>query len=101
LIYGFWLPFWPFSFWPLYCLSFDIRLLITVLTFIFLVIVLSVLCYTASDYRLDLFLFFRCFVCPSFSRISMDKQYNDQKEKGQDGNQKPYIKGQTIQWPKR
>ena len=31
------------------------------------------------------------------SRISKDRQYNDQKEKGQDGNQKPYIKGQTIQ----
>jgi hypothetical protein len=64
LIYGFWLPFWPFSFWSLYCLSFDIRLLITVLTFIFLVIVLSVLWYTASDYRLDLFLFGHCIVCP-------------------------------------
>ena len=65
LIYGFWLPFWPFSFWSLYCLSFDLRLLITVLTFIFLVIVLSVLWFTASDYRFDLFLFGHCIVCPS------------------------------------
>ena len=31
LIYGFWLPFWPLSFWSLYCLSFfDLWLLITV-----------------------------------------------------------------------
>jgi hypothetical protein len=36
------------------------------------------------------------------SRESKDRQYNDQKDKGQNGNQKPKIKeGQTIQWPKR
>jgi hypothetical protein len=65
-IYGFWLPFWPFSFWSLYCLSIDIRLLITVLTFFFLAIVLSVLLwFTASDYRFVLYLFGHCIVCPS------------------------------------
>jgi hypothetical protein len=55
-VFGFWLP--PFVL-PLYCLSFDLRLLITSLCF---VIVLSVLRFTASDYPP---LFCHCIVCPS------------------------------------
>jgi hypothetical protein len=93
LIYGFWLPFWPLSFWSLYCLSIDIRLLITVLTFFFLAIEYQRTDNTMTKKKKDKTVI--------RSRISKDKQYNDQKEKGQNGNQKPYIKGQTIQWPKR
>ena len=48
LIYGYWLPFGIF--WPLYCLSFDLRLLITL--WYLLAIALSVLRFTATDYPL-------------------------------------------------
>jgi hypothetical protein len=57
--YGFWLPFGIF--WPLFCLSFELRVLITL--WYLLVIVLSVLPVTASDY--PLVSFGHCFVCPS------------------------------------
>jgi hypothetical protein len=49
-IYGFW-----FHYLPLYCLSFDLRLLISLFT-----IVLSVLRFTASDFTI-----YHCIVCPS------------------------------------
>jgi hypothetical protein len=127
-IYGFWLPLWyllvivlsvlrftasdyPFGiFCPLYCLSFDLRLLITPLVsfvhcivcpstygfwlplWYLLVVVLSVLRFTASDYP---FGFFWPLYCMSFdwqtiqwpkdtkgvirSRKSKDRQYNGQK----------------------
>jgi hypothetical protein len=83
-IYGLWLP--PFGiFWRLYCLSFDLRLLITSLWYLLaivlyclsfdirimitslwyiLAIVLSVLRYTDYDY-LPLVSFGHCIVCPS------------------------------------
>jgi hypothetical protein len=87
-------------FWSMYCLFFDWRLLITSLvTFghcivcssidgfwlplrYLLVIVLSVLRLTASDY---LFCIFWSLYCLFFDWR---------------GNQKPSIEGQTIQWPK-
>jgi hypothetical protein len=94
LIYGFWLPLWyllaiilsalwftasdyPFGiFWPLYCLSFDLQLLITPLVssghysvcpliysfwlplWYLLTIILSVLWFTASDYPFGIFKLF-------------------------------------------
>ena len=76
-IYGFWFPLWYFFFntivlsvprftasgylfgtlslIPLYCLSFDLRLLITTLVLFFNTIVLSVPRLTASDYLFDTF----------------------------------------------
>jgi hypothetical protein len=61
-IYGFWLP--PFGIlWPLCCLSFDLRILITSLWYL-LVIVLSFLRFTDSDY-LPLVSCGHCVVCPS------------------------------------
>ena len=71
LIYSFWLLLWyllaiilsdlwftasDYSFgifWPLYCLAFDLRLLITL--WYLLAIILSVLWFTASDYLFDIF----------------------------------------------
>ena len=98
-IYGFWLPLWylltivlsvlrftasdyPFGiFWPLYCLSFDLRFRLPL--WYLLTIVLSVLRFTASDYPFGIFWplyclsfdlrlqitplvsFDHCIVCPS------------------------------------
>ena len=73
-VYGFWLPleaFLVFMFFPLYCVSFALRLLITPLSFsclYVLAIVLCVLRFTASDYPFKLFLSLcscHCIVCPS------------------------------------
>ena len=58
LIYGFWCPFGIFC--PLYCLSFDLRIMIPLWYLLF--IVLSVLWFTDSDTPLLSFL--HCIVCP-------------------------------------
>jgi hypothetical protein len=73
-VYGFWLPlqtFLVFMFFPLYCVSFGLRLLITPSSFTLSLcssIVLCVLRCTASDYPFKLFLSlcsYHCIVCPS------------------------------------
>jgi hypothetical protein len=73
-VYGLWLPLQTclvFMFFPLYCVSFGLRLLITPSSFsclYVLTIVLCVLRFTASDYPFKLFLSLcssHCIVCHS------------------------------------
>jgi hypothetical protein len=63
LIYGFWYPFGIFC--PLYCLSFDLRILIPL--WYLLSIVMSVLWFTDSDTPLVSFV--HCIVCPLIYRF--------------------------------
>ena len=73
-IYSFWLPLWYLHtaiIWPLYCLSFDLQLLISLVVSshcYHFTITLSVLRFTASDYPRGIFTplsFDHYIVCPS------------------------------------
>jgi hypothetical protein len=132
LIYSLWLPLWYLQSVLASIISFLCSVLyIIVCPFVLflLVIVLTVLWFTVSDYLFGIFNLFlpQSFVfCVVFYRslfvLLSFRQYSDQKEKGetmiyktlhrklkiearkdwryQRGNQKLYIKGQSIQWPK-
>jgi hypothetical protein len=124
LHYGFWLLFWytlaialsvlwitvsdyPFDiFWPMYCLSFELSLLITPLVSVghcivcplhygfwllfwyILVIALSVLWITASDYPFDIFW---PLYCLSFECTASVYSFRRQVWRYHRGNQNPYI----------
>jgi uncharacterized membrane protein len=63
LNYSFWLLFCPLSVLPLFCLFFELHLLIALLSLVCFAIVLSVLWITASDCPFVPCLFCHCFVC--------------------------------------